>query len=342
MSVTIKDVAKKAKVAPSTVSRVISDSPRISQQTKEKVRLAMTELGYHPNYHARSLVNQSTRTLGVIMPSSPKGAFQNPFFSEVLRGITAKASVDKFGLYLSTGQSDDEIYDDVQQMVFSRRIDGIILLYSKMNDRIIPFLLKEKFPFVLVGRPADQFQEQVYYVNNDNFKASKMVTEYLLLLGHKRIGFIGGELDQIVTVDHQRGYESALEHSDIPVNKKYLIYNNEGVLEDSQESLIELMAHKPSPTALVVADDLMALSVLRLLNEMGLRVPEDMSIVSFNNIMLSQLTLPPLTTVDIHIYELGFIGTEKLINMINQKEQEKETIIPYRFIKRQTCKKQNT
>ncbi|KMK74749.1 LacI family DNA-binding transcriptional regulator [Alkalihalobacillus pseudalcaliphilus] len=339
MSITIKDVAKKAKVAPSTVSRVIADSPRISQQTKERVREAMEELGYHPNYNARSLVNQSTKTLGVIIPSSAKVAFQNPFFPEVLRGITAKAYLDKYGLYLSTGQTDQEILEEVKQMVYSRRVDGIILLYSKANDGVLSFLLEQTFPFVLVGRPQGVEEDEIFYVNNDNIRASKTVTEYLLLLGHERIGFIGGNLDYVVTKDHKMGYERALNNANIPVREEYIVYNDE-VLEGGQEAVIEFMTLEERPTALVVADDLMALGVLRMLDEMGISVPEEMSIVSFNNVMLSELSSPPLTTVDINIYELGFQGTDKLIHRIADPSYDvKKTIIPYRFIKRQTCLK---
>ncbi|KGA97360.1 LacI family transcription regulator [Alkalihalobacillus alcalophilus ATCC 27647 = CGMCC 1.3604] len=337
MSITIKDVAKRANVAPSTVSRVIADSPRISQQTKEKVREAMAELGYHPNYNARSLVNQSTKTLGVIIPSSAKIAFQNPFFPEVLRGITAKAYLEKYGLYLSTGQTDQEILEEVKQMVYSRRVDGIILLYSKVNDLVLPFLTEQNFPFVLIGRPHGIEDEAIYYVNNDNVRAAKTVTEYLLLLGHERIGFIGGNLDQVVTLDHKLGYQKALENANIPLRDEYIVYYDE-VLEGGQEAVIEFMSLEERPTALVVADDLMALGVLRMLDEMEVSVPDEMSLVSFNNVMLSELSSPPLTTVDINIYELGFQGTDKLVHLINDANyEEKKTIIPYRFIKRQTC-----
>ncbi|MED4128564.1 LacI family DNA-binding transcriptional regulator [Shouchella miscanthi] len=302
---TIKDVAKLAGVAPSTVSRVIADSPKISKRTKERVKEIMDELGYYPNVHARNLVNKETNVIGVIMPSASYAPFQNPFFPEVLRGITAQANKDKYGLYLSTGQTEEGIMEEVKEMVYSRRVDGIILLYSTTSDPVIPFLLREKFPFVVIGRPPEDYKDVVSYVNNDNVKAAKMLTEYVLLLKHERIGFIGGRKDAYVTLDHKHGYEQALETAGIEVNPMYFVYHDE-VFEGGEQAVIELMAQATPPTALVVADDLMALGVLRMLTSMGYRVPEDISVVSFNNVLMSELSAPPLTTMDIFIYELGF------------------------------------
>lgn len=339
VAVTIKDVAKRANVSPSTVSRVISNSSRISEKTKERVREAMKELGYHPNYNARSLANKSTKTLGIVMPNSAKIAFQNPFFPEVIRGISTKAYQEGYGLYLSTGQTEEEIFEEVKRMVQGGRVDGILLLYSRTNDKIMPFLLEHNFPFVLIGRPYNINEELVTFVNNDNFKAAKIVTEYLLLLGHKRIGFIGGNLDYVVTVDHMEGYKHALENANIPINPDFIVHHEE-LKEGGQDAVIELMSTDPRPTALVVADDIMTFGVLRMLEDMEVQVPEDMSIVSFNNVMISELSSPPMTTVDIHIYELGFQGTHLLINKIKQPNiSNKKIIIPHKLIKRQTCKK---
>ncbi|TWI59045.1 LacI family DNA-binding transcriptional regulator [Halalkalibacter nanhaiisediminis] len=340
MAATIKDVAKMANVAPSTVSRVIANSSRISEKTKERVREAMNELGYHPNFNARSLANKSTKTIGIIMPNSAKIAFQNPFFPEVIRGISMKAYQEGYGLYLSTGQTEDEILQEVKNMVYGGRVDGILLLYSRINDKIMPFLIEEGFPFVLIGRPYKIDEDRVTFVNNDNFKAAKTVTEYLLLLGHERIGFIGGHLDYVVTIDHMKGYEQALTNVNIPIREEFIVHHEE-VKEGGQNAIIELMSLVNRPTALVVSDDIMTFGVLRMLADMGVQVPHDMSIVSFNNVMISELSSPPMSTVDIHIYDLGFEATDCLINKIHHPTSgERKIIIPHRFIKRQTCNKQ--
>ncbi|MFC0558844.1 LacI family DNA-binding transcriptional regulator [Halalkalibacter alkalisediminis] len=338
MAVTIKDVAKRANVAPSTVSRVIANSSRISEKTKERVREAMKELGYHPNFNARSLANKSTKTLGIVMPNSAKIAFQNPFFPEVIRGISMKAYQEGYGLYLSTGQTEEEILEEVEQMVYGGRVDGILLLYSRVNDKVMPFLIEQNFPFVLIGRPYNIDEDQVTYVNNDNFKAAKTVTEYLMLLGHERIGFIGGNLNFVVTIDHMKGYEQALSNANIPLRKDYIVHHEE-LQEGGQDAVIELMSIEQRPTALIVADDIMTFGVLKMLADMNVKVPGDMSIVSFNNVMISELSSPTMTTVDIHIYELGFEATKCLIGKINEPNfSVKKVIVPHKLVKRESCK----
>lgn len=336
MAVTIKDVAKIAKVNPSTVSRVIADSPRISEKTKKVVREAMDQLGYHPNLIARSLVNKSTKAIGIIMPSSPEKAFQNPFFAEVLGGISSLAHQQQYSLYMSTGETKEEIYSAVVSMVQGRRVDGIILLYSRTNDQIVAYLSELKFPFVIVGKPCEEHGE-VAHVDNDNFSAAKEITTYFINGGHSRIGFIGGTLDLVVTVDRLNGYKRALEKVNIDINRDYIVHK-EFHKEGGKEAIVELMSLAEPPTALVVTDDLIGFGVLSNLREMGIRVPEDISVISFNNTMLTEYTNPPLSSVDINIYQLGQHAAKLLIELIHKtKDLSKKIIVPHKLILRESC-----
>lgn len=341
MAVTIKDVAKLANVAPSTVSRVIADSPRISRKTKERVREAMQELGYHPNFNARSLANQATQAIGLVMPSSADKVFQNPFFPEVLRGISTIAHEKDYALYMSTGETEDEIFEGVIKMVQGKRVDGIVLLYSRVDDEIINYLQERDFPFTLIGKPFKE-AESITHVDNDNYKAAKEVTEYLIGLGHDRIAFVGGNLDLVVTIDRLLGYEKALRNSGLTYRDEYIIHE-EFLKEGGQEAVKELLALNEPPTALVVADDLMAWGILNTLDEMGFSVPKDMSIISFNNLMLSEVSRPPLTSVDINIFELGCMAVKCLIEKLeNPSEHVKRIMIPHQIIKRQSCQENET
>ncbi|HYK72017.1 MAG TPA: LacI family DNA-binding transcriptional regulator [Pseudoneobacillus sp.] len=336
MAVTIKDVAKLANVAPSTVSRVIANSSRISEKTKEKVREAMDQLGYHPNFIARSLASQTTQAIGLVMPSSTDKVFQNPFFPTVLRGISEAANERQYALYMTTGKTDDDIYDGVVQMVQGGRVDGVVLLYSKVEDKILSYLQQRNFPFVVIGKPFKQVEE-ITHVDNDNFRATKEVTEYLINLGHEAIAFIGGDLNLVVTVERLLGYEKALRDAFISLVPEYIIHE-EFLREGGQEAVRELMSLKTPPTALVVVDELMALGVLNTLDEMGIKVPDDISIISFNNVILSEMSRPPLTSVDIGIFDLGFEAAKSLIQKIeNPKEPIKRIIIPHKIVKRQSC-----
>jgi len=336
MSVTIKDVAKAANVSPSTVSRVISDSPKISEQTKKRVRKVMQELGYHPNYIARSLASNKPNVIGIVFPRSGNLAFQNPFFSEVLRGITSEANVVKYGIELAAGSNKEEIYDNVVQMVQGRRVDGIIMLYSQKDDKIIKYLQKMNFPFVMIGQPYDQ-KERITHIDNDNISAAMEGTNYLIQLGHENIGFIGGNKNLTVTINRLEGYKRALKKANLLINERHIIYE-EFLISGGKHGVEKLLNTKTPPTALLVTDDLMSLGVLRTLKEMDKQVPEDLSIVSFNNSMFAELSNPPLTSVDISIPELGEQAIKQLIAHINNpREPVKRVIIPHKIIKRKSC-----
>lgn len=331
--VTIKDVAKATGVSPSTVSRVIADHPRISVLTKRKVRKAMKEMGYHPNIHARNLVSQTTKSIGVILPSSADKALQNPFFPEVLRGIGSVTHTKEYSVTLSSGETDEEIYKEVERMVYGRYVDGVILLYSRLGDPVIKFLLERKFPFVMVGKPYEYINE-VTHVDNDNYSAGKEITHYLIEQGHKNIAFIGGDQELFVTIDREAGYESALKEAGLENKQEYRVYT-EFLRSGGREAIEHLLSLGKPPTSIVVTDDLMSLGVMSALEEFGFHLPRDMSIVSFNNVYLSEITRPPLTTVDINIYDLGAQSAKALIEKAtNKNEPAKRIIIPHRIIYR--------
>ncbi|MFC0272026.1 LacI family DNA-binding transcriptional regulator [Metabacillus herbersteinensis] len=333
---TIKDVAKLANVAPSTVSRVIANNPRISDKTKVRVREAMGELGYHPNFIARSLANKSTEAIGLVIPSSADKAFQNPFFPEIIRGISKGVHQKHYSLQMSTGETEDEIFEGVMQMVEGKRVDGIILLYSRVDDKLTGYLKRKKFPFVIVGKPFKDIEE-ITHVDNDNYRAAKEVTEHLIYLGHEQIAFVGGNLNFVVTIDRLLGYEKAIRNANLVYRDEYIVHE-EFLKEGGQEAVKELFSLKEPPTALVVADDLMALGVLNMLDTMGINVPNDVSVVSFNNVMLSEVSRPPLTTVDINIFQLGYEAAKNMIQIIEEPlEPMKRIIVPYRIVERQSC-----
>ncbi|MEW9501619.1 LacI family DNA-binding transcriptional regulator [Jeotgalibacillus marinus] len=335
MSITIKDVAKFANVAPSTVSRVIANNPRISDKTKEKVREAMDELGYHPNFIARSLASQSTQVLGLVTPGSSDVFFQNPFFPTVLRGLSEGAHEKQYALQLVTGMDEEEIYNGVVQMVQGGRVDGVVLLYSKVEDRILMYLREQRFPFVMIGKPF-KFVDEITHVDNDNFQATKDATDYLLKLGHERVSFVGGDVNLVVTVERLLGYKNALEEAGITYRKDYVLHES-FLLEGGKDAVGELMELPLSerPTALVIADDLMALGVLNTLNEIGIAVPGDISIMSFNNVLVSEMSRPPLSSVDINIFDLGYEASKQLIKRIEKPEEPaKRIIVQHNLVKR--------
>ncbi|WP_268258104.1 LacI family DNA-binding transcriptional regulator [Oceanobacillus kimchii] len=337
--VTIKDIAKATGVSPSTVSRVIADNSRISEETKAKVRKAMGDLGYFPNLTARNLAVKSTKTIGVILPSSADKSLQNPFFSEILRGIGSVTHKLQYSMMLSSGQTEEEIYAEVQRIVLGSYVDGIILLYSRLNDRVTQFLVEKDFPFVIVGKPQE-VNDRTTYVDNDNIQAGEDITSHLIETGHNRIAFIGGAKDLVVTIDRMQGYTNALKKADIPILEEYLIHT-EFLKSGGKEAVEKILRLPERPDAVVVSDDLISIGVIGMLEESGLSVPEDISLVSFNNAYLSEIIHPALTTIDIQIYKLGVESAKAIIEKKIGIDDPKRIIIPHYIIYRDSVKRKS-
>ena len=324
MSVTIKDVAKLANVSPSTVSRVIADHPRISQTTKEKVREAMRELGYYPNAIARSLVNKTSNSLGVIRSRTTEQSFANPFFPDVIRGISSIANKHRLNLVLSTSNTREQEEEECLNLLRQRRVDGVILLASHRNDQLIPVLAQEEFPFVLVGRYDGP--EEIAWVNNDNVAAARTAVEYLMNKGHQAIACLDGNPDYIVSTDRFQGYCEALTDRGIEVHMG-LVEHSEFSVEGGYEAAKRILERKIPFTALFSVDDLLAIGAMRALQERGFVVGRDVGVIGFNNTMLGACIEPALTSVHVPIYELGQIAVQ--MSWLKFMEQVSSRIIRY-------------
>lgn len=333
MAVTIKDVARIAGVSPSTVSRVLSNHPKITPATARKVREAMEELGYHPNIMAQSLVSKSTQTIGLVLSRSVE-EFINPFFSEVMRGMLAYANAAHYDVLMSSTNTRQEELEAVNRMIMGRRVDGIILMAPRKADPAIETLMQHDFPFVLLGRSLEH--EELLCVNNDNIKAALDATNHLISLGHARIGFVGGTADMVVTEDRLEGYRQALLAASLPYRPDWVI--DDEMLQAGGFHTLSLMLNQPErPTAFVVIDDVVAFGFIRQLYEAGFSIPNDVSIISFNNIMLSELSNPPISTVDIGIYHLGYMTAQLLIRKITGEPiPQNQLVLPHRLVIRGT------
>lgn len=333
MSVTIKDVARKAGVSPSTVSRVIANHPRISVETSKRVKEIMEELGYHPNMMAKSLVSKTTRTIGVILPRPAEELLLNFFFYELMRGVLAQLTRAGYDLLMAGGSNEREELETVTRLVRGGRIDGLLLLYSRSSDPVIQFLHEEKVPFVLIGRSLDY--DNITSVDNDNVQAAYDATNHLISQGQKRIGFVSGPTRLAMTQDRLTGYTKALSEAGLPFKNGWVV-EGEFLLESGYRAMASIMSQPEPPTALVVIDDVVAFGVLKGLAELGYRIPQDVAIVSFNNIALSELTMPPISSVDIGTYQLGYTASQMVLRMIQQEAISPRQIIPHRLVVRES------
>jgi DNA-binding LacI/PurR family transcriptional regulator len=334
MNITIKEVAKLAGVSPSTVSRVISDSPRISDETKQTVREIMDKLGYHPNAIARSLVNKATNTIGIVMPQSTERAFLNPFFPQALSGVSAAAHEQGYCILLSTGKSEKEQLESIQSIVMGGRVDGVIIMYSSVDNEVMDALEKLRTPIVVIGKPLKS--KATLYVDNDNVEASFSVTEKLIKNGHKRIAFISGSFRLVVSLDRLDGYMNALKKYEISFTKEYIVELSEFIKEGAYERTKQLLNLQERPTALVVTDDVMAFGAMDAIKESGLSIPEDIEVMSFNNVPSAELTSPSLTSVDIDAFALGYESSKLIIEKIRGEAKRDRVIVPTNIIYRES------
>ena len=339
MPITIKDVAKLAGVSPSTVSRTCTNHPSISKQTKAKVRKAMQELGYEPNFQASNLASKNSRTIGIILPDSEAEVYQNSFYLEAIRGIGQFCNQKQYMNTLITGSNEKEVLQVIKTMLNSGRVDGFIVLYSKKDDEVLEYLYDNGITYVLVGK-ASINPNQVIYIDNDNIQAAKEATDYLIQLGHEKIAFLGTDNSSMFIQDRKNGYVMSLMDHDIPVHPEYFL--EQDFLRDdanaSSEKLRNLLLSENAPTAIMVSDDILAVALEKVLIELGIRVPEMLSIISFNNSLFAQLTNPPLTSVDINSYQLGIEAASQIINHIeNPNLLATKIIVPHRIIERNSC-----
>ena len=336
MAVTIKDVAALAGVSPSTVSRTCKNNPSISEETKERVRKAMAELGYEPNFQASNLASQNSRTIGIILHASAKEVYENSFYLEAIQGISHYCNGRQYMTTIVTGQDEAEILDAVRSMSRSGKVDGFIILYSKKEDPVIDYLFNEGLLYILIGK-ATQYTNQTIYIDNDNLLAGREAAEYLYQLGHRRIAYLGSDSSLMFSADRKAGYQLALASHQLPVRPEYCV-EVKNVSENNEEAIRGLLMQKDRPTAILVSDDILAVSLERVCLENHLAIPEDLSIISFNNSLFARLTSPQLTSIDIGAGQLGSEAASQIINHIeNPNLLATKIIVPHHLIERDSC-----
>ena len=337
MAITIRDVAALAGVSPSTVSRVCNDHPSISLETRERVRSAMNTLGYEPSASAQPS-DQRLRMISVLLPPSPKEAYENSFYLQVIRGISQVCNQRQVACSVITGRDTAEMLKTLQAMSNSRQNDGFILLYSRKDDPIVDYLCEQGLLYVLVGK-EEQPSGQTICIDNDNLLAGKEATEYLYQLGHRRIGYLGSESSFVFSAERLSGYQLALLQHNLPLRPDYYIEMETPNFEKA-EPLKKLLLSPERPTALVVSDDMLAVGLERICSSIGLRIPDDISIISFNNSLFAQLNDPQLTSVDVNSIQLGFEAANQILNHAdNPNLMAAKIIVPHRIVKRASCKR---
>lgn len=312
---TIKDVAKRANVSTSTVSRALAGNDKISEATKERVRIAAEELGYSPNSSAQALANRSTNTLAVIVPyrSDGEDPFANAYFIKVVSTLSRKAKEKGHYLIYSFSNTISDELDNIAELVTRKRVDGIVLLGTREDDENVEYLLKQQMPFVVVGRPKGN-QELFPWVDNDNFRAMQAVVDNLLSEGCRDILFLGGDRKLFVTQDRYRGYLQSMDERSDTVQSSIL--DLPFSIEGGKRGYLEAMETRTKvPDAIVATDDLIAIGAYQSLQKSD---QSKVRIVGFNNTIIGDALQLPIDSVEIYAEKLGEKAIELLFHYMHE------------------------
>lgn len=302
---TMRDVAEHARVSVTTVSHVINDTRPVSEELRQRVLQAMRDLGYQPNRLARSLRRGQTHTIGMIIPDTT-----NPFFAEVARGVEDTSFERGYSVILcnSDGNLDKELlYTNV---LVEKQVDGILFVAAGMSTERILELQRRNIPLVLIDR--DLPDAAVDSVLTDNAHGGRLATQHLIELGHTRIACVTGPSELTPSADRVIGYREALIQSNLAIDGA-LIVKGDFQYASGYAAGTQLLGLADPPTAIFACNDLMAIGVVSAALQGGLRVPDDFSVIGFDDIRLAAFANPPLTTIAQPKYEIGVVAVTLLL-----------------------------
>jgi LacI family transcriptional regulator len=331
MSVTIKDIAKLANVSHTTVSRALKNSPYINEETKVKIIALAKELNYVPNYSAKSLVLLKSYVIGVFFSSISEGT-SDTFFHEIIRGVNNV--IDKEYNLVVRG-IDDYQYS---HLIDNRNFDGIIVVsQSKNDDEFIQTILEKNIPTVVINRYIEN--EGLVNIMSDDTKGVYDAVTYFIENDHRKIALLQGNKEFESTVYRKRGYIRALEDNNIPINEEYILSGRYD-LKSGYENMKKLLKLENVPTAVFCANDDIGVGAMKAIFEAGLKVPEDISIIGFDDSNFCNYVTPPLTSVRKDSLAMSEYGGRNLLNLIKNKEVDKEKVyIQSQLVVRKSVKK---
>jgi LacI family transcriptional regulator len=310
---TIKDIARKAGVAPSVVSRALNNKYGVKETTKELILKIAKEMDYYPNTAARSLVTRKTGTIGIMMAD-----ISEPFYSQIIKGMEYVASQMGYTLLFSNSYESIEHNRVLQKMVFAERVDGLVIVGSNIREKnFVLTLLEQQIPFVLIERNFSDPRINCIWV--DNVEGAYLATKHLIKEGHRRIAHIAGNLYYQVALDRSEGYKKALNEAGLGFSEEFVALGN-FVSQDAYKATQELLKHHC--TAIFAGNDTMAYGALQAISEANLVVPKDIAVIGFDDLEFSALTNPSLTTIRQPRYEMGKKSLEILIANIQGEQNE--------------------
>ncbi|KAA0549027.1 LacI family transcriptional regulator [Bacillus sp. BGMRC 2118] len=310
---TIKDISKAAGVSVTTVSRALNGYSDVSESTRQKVMRVAKELNYVPNTLARSLVMNKSQTIGLLVSGFTKSSIKDNFMVEVMAGINDFAAETNYDLVLFSTDSTKQREKTYSQLCKERRVDGVIIQGIKIDDPYLLEVVESDIPCVLIDIPIES--DTVGYVTTDNILGAKKAVHHLIELGHCNIAMVNGHDQAFVSKRRLEGYIESLKDSNLPICNDWIV-NGKFNEEEAEQATEELLINNPEITAVFCASDLMALGVIKAARNLGKRVPEDLSVVGYDDIVLASYSTPSLTTIAQDKFRMGYEAGRLLVQML--------------------------
>ena len=332
MATSIKDVAREAGVSIATVSRVLNDIDVVNEDTKKKVLDAIKKLGYRPNIVARSLKTQRTKTIGILIPD-----ISSQFYPEIVRGAEDVSNIYDYNIILGNSDFDVEKEKEYLRVLKEKMVDGVIYMSSSLQDEILDLINELDLKTVLVE--TKDKEGKLPSVTIDNVQGAYDGTKYLIDKGIKNIGFVGVQKNEMnAWSDRYIGFEKAMEDASISIDED-LVHLADLKVKSGYEAAKQFINKGKKVEGIVCATDELAMGVINGLRDNGIRVPEDVSVIGFNNNYVGEIFYPKLTTVGQPSYDMGSVAMRMLIKLLNKQELEQaQYVLPYRIVERDSVK----
>lgn len=329
----LEDIAQLAGVSRSTVSRVINNHPNVSDPVRQRVLEIIQQTGYQPNLAARSLVSQRSNIIGLVIPRSVSNLFIDPYFPRLTQGVAQACNESNFTLSLFLFHTKEDEHNLFPRISRPGLVDGIILQSTDTADGYYQQLNQNGIPFVVAGRPMNV--SEVSYVDVDNISGAYNAVRHLVHQGYRRIGTITGPLNSPAALDRLEGFKRALSESNLDYDEQLCMesdFTEGGGYYAAQRLLVQ------KPDAIFIASDTMALGAMRAIREAGLAIPDDIALVSFDDLPIASRANPPLTTIRQPIRYLGIKLVEILLDILaNGPTPPRRVIFGTQLVIRESC-----
>lgn len=312
MKLTLEDIGRLAGVSRSTVSRVVNDQNSVSPEVRRRVQEVIERTGFMPNVAARSLASNRSGVIGLVIPSRVHSLFEDPYFGRLIQGISRASNEAGIALSLFLFQTEDEEERLYPSVVQSGLVDGVIITASRRGDPLIERLAQGSLPYVVIGRPDKH--DGVSYVDADNVGGARQAALHLCNLGYRRIGYLGAPMSTSAGVDRLQGFTEGLASCGNVLDPEL---HAEGDFSEQSGFDAMLAVFPNGPDAVFVASDTMAVGALRALRQLGVDVPRELAIVSFDGLPSSQVSIPALTTIRQPISSAGARAVEILVELLS-------------------------